>query len=125
MKKIGILILSGMLSFGLQAANCDKVMAEITIKENKKEDSFFDIEMCDLKKEKIYTSKSSFNYKNFKEKNEFLNIELDLRNDHLVIYSELNENGEKTRFVGATKKEFNKKISLQNKNKVYEIKLIK
>jgi len=125
MKKIGFLILSGLLSFGLQATECNKVMAEITIKENKKEDSFFDVEMCDLKKEKIYTSKSSFNYKNLSEKNEFLNIELDLRNDHFVIYLESNENGKEDRFIGAAKKEFNKKISLKNKNKSYDIKLIK
>tara|TARA_Y100001956_G_C4091595_1_gene173207 strand:- start:608 stop:985 length:378 start_codon:yes stop_codon:yes gene_type:complete len=125
MKKIGFLILSGLLSFGLQATECNKVMAEITIKENKKEDSFFDVEMCDLKKEKIYTSKSNFNYKILSEKNEFLNIELDLRNDHFVIYLESNENGKEDRFIGAAKKEFNKKISLKNKNKSYDIKLIK
>ncbi len=125
MNKVGFLILSCLLSFGLQAAPCEKIMAEITIKENKKEDSFFDVEMCDLKKEKIYTSKASFNYKNFSEINKILNIELDLRNDHFVIYLASNDNGKENKFVGAAKKEFNKKISLQNNNKSYDIRLIK
>ena len=120
MKKIGIL-LSLVFSLNIYAESCEIVKAELSVKENKEEKIFIDIELCDLTKDKIYTATASFNYSNFKNKESFFNVELDLTRDYLVLNTESN-NG---KFYGVSKKEFNKTIELNHKNEMYYLKLIK
>lgn len=120
MKKIGI-ILSFLLAFNVYAESCEKVKVELTVKENKEEKSFVDIDMCDLSKDKVYTANMTYDYSEITESESFLNVEVDLTKNILMLKTD-NNNGE---FLGLAKKEFNKTIVLKNKNEVYEIKLIK